>query len=498
MSRLVLGAAIMAAVACSGPADKDKDATDAVESIEDGTKPNTKVGEVDLETDSLSALKLSESVSPQVPASVTATGGGVEPVQNGQIAVATLTAAERKKSLEACNIRQKIKEAKANQESMAQQLCFFESQKGMKAGGKYRMRFTPPGAALTQAGQPQPPGGPGGPGDMPPGGPSGPGGAPGAPTGGPGDPGAGAPGGAPGGGGSEMNLSVFLDNSVADQFAVYICDADKLTQKIVVSSASEAGAQGSFLAKMEMSGATAQLKGAFDNGVGSSGHQRAVTQMSFDMKMGSSSTYVRSAIDLDLVQTGVSTVKSAVETSSEIGEFSDSYREIGAALIGPNLGSALFQRTIDSSHPAPTFEQEQLSLTAAQYVTTRSFFDNAGQVLAQSDSKSFADGGALAVADSLLPKLVADDFAVEFDSGDWDCSGAEDFTVEQNEAFKACMDKFASQFAMETCSDPAYLIGADVADAPSVIDQRDSAGAPELPPPPPPLGAPGSETPPAQ
>lgn len=423
------------------------------------TEETTKVGEVALDSDSLAALKLSESLSPAVPESVAATGDGVEAVKAGDVAL--LTQEERKKSLEACYIRQKLREAKMNQESMAMQLCFIEAQKGMKAGGKYKMSFSQPGAALTQDMPPPPP-----PGDMPTGE---------MPTS--------DPTGAPTGGGQDMTLSIFLDNSVADKFTVFMCDSDKLTQKIVVSGAGDAGSKGSFKTSMEMEGMSAQIQGAFDNGVDVAGHQRAASQISFAMDMGGTKNYLRSSLKLDLVEDGVSVVKAATESSTSATDFSSSFREIGTALIGPNLGSALFQRTIEgvqATDPA-------MALVEQQVITTRSYFDNAGYVLSKEDSPNFADGAALAVADTDLPKLVPDSFKVEFEASDWDCSGTEDFAMDvESEGFKACTDRFASEFSMETCTDAEYGIGPTEEDATVVLEQReDSTTGPTLEAPPP-------------
>lgn len=432
-----------------------------------GSSPSaTKVGDRSIDTDPLAALKLSDSLSPAVPDSVASKGEGVTP---GQLAVSMLTSAERKKSQEACYIRQKIKEAKANQEMMAMQLCQIEAQKGMKAGGKYKMSFSTGGAALTQ----NPPPGVDPTAGIPQGGdPTAPGPVPG------GDPST-PPGGAegPGGPGGGMNMAIFLDNSVEGKFSVYVCQDDKLSQKIVVDSAGEAGAKGSFKSVIEMDGMSAQMQGAFDNGVGVAGHQRSSSLMTFSMQ----SNYFRTSTELDLVQDGISKVKTASEMASGTEDFSSAMKEIGTAYIGPNLGTALFQRTLNNSLQQPTAPK----LTEAQAVTTRSYFDSAGLTLSSDESDSFKEGGALAIPESDLPKLIPADFKVEFEATDWDCSGAEEFTVDADSAaFMACTEKFASQFSQETCGDPAFAAGPEATDVPVVIDSRSSEEIPELPLPP--------------
>jgi hypothetical protein len=184
-------------------------------------------------------------------------------------------------------------------------------------------------------------------------------------------------------------------------------------------------------------------------------------------------------------------VKTASESSTSAADFSNSYKEIGAAFIGPNLGSALFQRTVDGSHPAPT--APVLPLTEQTVITTHSYFDSAGKTLAQDDSESFAEGGVLAVEESDMPKLVPENFKVEFEASDWDCSETEDFTMDtESSDFGACVDKFVSQFSQEDCSDTAYLGGVTAEGVGPVIDERASEEELELPPlpPPPPADAP--------
>jgi hypothetical protein len=442
----------------------------------DASVQTTQVDKLAVGADALSTMQLSASLSPAVPTSVSATGAGIEPAAAGQIAVSTLTLAERKKSIEACYIRQKIRESKANQESMAMQICYIESQRGMKSGGKYKMSFSAPGSGGAEPPVPE---------DVPsdvdptaqvPNGPD-----PIVPDPIVPDPIVPPPDmtltqddGAPAGdAGGEMALSIFLDNSTAGKFTVFMCDNDKLSQKIVVENAGDSGAKGSYKAVMDMGGAKIQILGAFDNGVGAVGHQRSASEVAFEMDIGGAKSYLRSGTTLDLAEKGISVVKAATETSTSAGDFSNSYREIGAALIGPNIGSALFQRTVDETHPAiPLLDQVA--------TTTRSYFDSAGKTLAKSDSDSFSDGGILAVSDTLLPKLVSENFKVDFESTDWDCSGTEAFTMDTESAdFKACTDKFASQFTIETCGDAAaYEIGSQAPDVSAVVDQR---GGDEIP-----------------
>lgn len=477
MSRLVVALASLCSVsivACSKP-----DAAETTAS--DGSKA-TQVGQIDISIDPLDKLHLSESLSPSVPASVVATGTGLTA---GQVAVATLT--DRKKSREACNIRQKIREAKMNQEGIAMQLCYLEAQRGMKAGGKYKMTFAPPAGAMGLQG----PGGPGDPNDAgPPMDPNAQGGA-GAPPDGQGmDPTASAPtpptdAGGPGGG-SGLTLSVFLDDSVKDQFTVFMCDSDKLTQKITLSGAGEKGAKGSFASSSSADGFDVQILGAFDNGVALAGHQRTISQMAFSIDMNGNSTDMRSNMNLDLVDGGVSTIKVASETANSSGDFSASQREIGTALIGPNLGSALFQRTVDGSNKDAN-TAPPMTLTGDQQVeTSRTFFDSAGQTVLETDSVSFATGGVLAVTDAMFPKLLPTDFKVNFASNDWDCSGTETFDMDtESSAFKGCMDKFAASFSTESCDDDLYVVGMQQSDIPPAVDQRDPEGVPQFEPPPP-------------
>lgn len=491
---------IAAAVGCSKKESNNDEA-------ESGAK--TQVGDKNIESDPLAALNLSSSLSPEVPSSVTASGAGVQP---GQVAIATLTA--RKKSREACNIRQKIREAKMNQEQMAMDLCFVESQKGMKAGGKYKMTFKfsemggapdaggPGGDAgmppmpLTQGpdggmfppdggDMPPPDGGnmpDGGMGDMP--------GADGGMAGGPdgGDmPGADGGMGDMGGMPTEMVRSVYLDNSDPNNFKVYMCDNDKLTQKIVLNGAGSNGSKGTYKAAFEDNGLSIAMVGSFDNGVGAAGRQRSTSQMAFSMKSGSDTINMRSNIALDLAKEGVSVVKVANESSMSASDFSAGDKEIGVALIGPNIGSALFQRTFtgsDSFFPGgPGGETPPLPLTegTTQVETSRAFFDSAGQTLEQKDSDSFKEGGQLHAKESMFPKLLPENFTVTFEAGDWDCSGTEDFAVDMNSPeLKACEKKFASAFQMEECDGDTFAVGMEEEEIGSFVDQRGEFGPPDL------------------
>jgi hypothetical protein len=283
------------------------------------------------EDDPLDTLNLSDSVSSDVPDSVSASGDGVTA---GTIAVSSLTS--QSKSREACMIRQKIKEAKMNEEMMALDLCYIEAQKGMKSGGKYKMTFS---------------GGPAGGGDMG----EGPGGE------GPGgdydeD---GGPGGDYDEGGlpalttsEDMTMSVFLDNSDPKKYVIYMCESDKLTQKIVIDTATDKGSKGRYKSVFESDGFKVAMQGTFDNGVTEKGRHTSSSQMQFEMKMGSETMTARSNMFLSLAEKAISVVKVANEFAVDGGEFSGGDKEIGTALIGPNLGAALFQRSFSDSGDA--------------------------------------------------------------------------------------------------------------------------------------------------
>lgn len=456
VTRALVGSVCLVAAAATSCGKSDS------KNEEEGAN-TVKVGDVAVGENALAALNLSASLTPEVPESVTAKGQGVQP---GQIAVAMLTNAERKKSQEACNIRQKIKQAQSDQIGIAMQLCFIESQKGMKLGGKYRMKFSPSGGApmLTQA--------PSGPGDMP----SDPGDMPSGPGDMPSGPGEGD---MPSGGGmSEMVMSVFLDNSDPEAFKVYTCNNDILNSKIVLNDArSGVGSKGSYKMLQDNEMGKAAIEGYFDNGVTVAGHQRAASTASFVMSMGTTKMYGRSNMMLDLAKDGISQVKVASEMSMNDGDFGMANVEIGAARIGPNLGSALFQYTMDTENPPMQLKADR------QVATNRSWFDSAGQELAEADSDSFKAGGALHVSESDFLKLPRNDFTVAFEPGDWDCSGTEDLAMDTtSDAFKQCSEKFVSSFLDEQCDDAAYGVGAAQQDVPVIIEERETS-IPELGPP---------------
>jgi hypothetical protein len=449
-----------------------------------------KVGDVDVSDNPMGTLALSTSLSPDIPKSITATGDGV--------AAASLV--DVKKSREACEVRQRIKEAKMNQEQMAMTLCMIESQKGIKPGGKYKLTFDFSGAGGGGEG-----GGPGGEmpgGEMPggemPGGETAGGETAGGETAGGPPGGAGAP---PGGGGgappelpltqgAPTTLSIFLDNSDPEKLKFFLCDDGTLTQKIVLDNAKEGASKGRYKAKFEFGGSSVAMQGSFDNGVTNPGRQVSISQTAFSLDMGGTSMNMKSNMLLDLSETGVSVVKVATE-NSESGDFASSNKEIGAALIGPEYGSLVFQRTHDGSDSffggggpdggLPPGEPgddlgppPEMALTAETVETARAFFDNKGQKLKKEDSDKFADGGELNVTKDHFLKLLPADFTVEFEAGDWDCSGTEDLAMDMEApGLDACTDNFASPFSEETCDAGGFEVGIAEEDFDSFVDARD-------------------------
>jgi hypothetical protein len=452
-------------------------------------------------------------MSPDVPASVAGTGSGVD-TKAGQVQIQYLKSAS--KSREACEVRDQIRQAKMQIDGIAMQLCYIESQKGLTAGGKYKMKFKPPtpsgGPALAL--QELPPGGPTAPTEPP----------TGAPGGQMPDPSAGGPPPA-GAEGEDMTLSVFLDNSAKEKFTVYMCDNGKLSQKIELVGAAGSGSKGAYKAVISGNGMDASIKGAFDNGVGLDGHQRLSTQMTFKMDMGGMSNFMRSTMDLDLVKDAVSIVKVATESSTSSTDFSNASKELGTSYVGPNLGAALFQRSLDGDTPsifAPPggdsstttdpsgdailppgdgaftdastssntnvdtgtdintdfntdistdMQMPPLALTEAEVETSRAYFDSAGNKLEPSASKSFEEGGALHIKETDLPKLLPENFSVSFDPTDWDCSGTEDIAMDtSSDAFKACAEKFAAEIPTETCDGGDFVVGVEASDVPPAID----------------------------
>ena len=440
ISNLIILPILVASISCGkGEDSKDGDA----ESDGNGNS-KVKVGDISLGDNPLSSLKLSQSITASIPASVTATVKGATLV-NGT------------KSREACMIRQKIKEAKMNEEQMAMDLCFIESQKSMKLGGKYKMTFSPPSGGAMPLIQPPPPGDSGG--DMSGGDMSG------------GDtPGADMPGGDMG---EDMVMSVFLDDSDKDQLKIFMCTNDKLTQKIVIDSASKKGSKGRYKAKFDFSGNTVAIQGAFDNGVTAPDRQISNSKLQFAFSFGESKMTARSNMLLNLSETGVSIVKVANESSMSESDFSAADKEIGVAFIGPKFGSALFQRTFtgsgsfdpgDQGPPTePGFQDpsDSFALIEEQQVeTSRAYFDSKGLKVEASASALFAAQGALEVTESHFPQLLPTDFNVTFDDTDWDCSGTVALEMDtSSDAFESCQGDFTSPFSEESCDDNAFALG---------------------------------------
>ena len=400
------------------------------------------IGEVDLGDNPIGALQLSSSISTDVPDSVSATGEGL-----------SLTAMLNKdKSREACEIRQRIREAKMNVEQMAMDLCFIESIKGMAPGGKYELTFDFAGGPEMGLVQDEFPGDefPGdelGDDDFPGGDEMGPGGEDG--------------GDFPGGEMEEMKMSVWLDNSDEDAFKVYVCDGDELTQKIVIEDAKEGGSKGRYAASFDFGGSTVQLQGTFDNNVSEEGRNITNSQMAFKFSFGSDSMYAKSNMYMNLAEKAVSIVKVANEMSDSSEDFSSSNKLIGAALIDEVHGAALFQRSHSGSDSffgdegAPALELADSEVVE----TSRSYFDSKGQSLAQSDSDKFGEEGDLRVdPDTHFIKLLPEDFEVKLEG--WDCKGTTPLKFDMDEkAIEQCQGDFESAFSEETCDGSGYIVG---------------------------------------
>jgi hypothetical protein len=379
----------------------------------------SETGEVIPADDPLSTFKLSEALTLKIPPSVLGNGAGVS---------SGATDVERKKSLKACKVRSIVSEAKMHHEQIVMQLCALEAQKGLLSGGRFKMKIPGNSALLLQDNPSVFPEdfGPGGPLD------------PGAP--GPGEPSPpddyfpknDPPQEYPV---EEMVMSVFVDRSIADKFTVFVCQNEKLSQKIVIEKVGNFASKSSYKTLMDIGPSTYEQQGTFDNGVESAGHQRLTSRAKFRWNINEKPNSSSSDIELDLVENGVSLVRSASEWTSSLSAGAPD-REISAALIDPNLGSVLFQATPFKTSSTVT----DSTTTATELETTRSFFDSAGKVVAKESSPSFADGGILHVTESQLPKLVADDFKVESEPSDWNCSGTTDFTYEPGSDVEACYE----------------------------------------------------------
>lgn len=268
----------------------------------------------------------------------------------------------------------------------------------------------------------------------------------------------------------ELTYAVFMDASVENQVSVYLCSDEKLIHKTVVTGFKNSLLKGRFLVKQAIEGqGTFQMSGVFDNGVDAKGHVRQAIQTAFDATISGQTQKARNSSALDLAESGTSTVETAMEISST-GDFASAYRELGIAKVDPAVGTALVQRTVDAQHPADHGG-------SGKFETSRAYFDSAGQALKSEDVPAAASGGALAVSESDLPKLPPENFAVEFDPSDWDCSGVEDTTLDEA-AIAECDQAYAVPFKDEDCD--AYGVGVEE-QVPAALEQRDQ-GPPELPP----------------
>jgi len=423
-----------------------------------------------LAVESSNDLKLSESISPEVPQSVAAKGGGE--ASTGSLSVEYLVAP--KKSAEACYIRDRVREAKMNIESIAMNLCYMEAQKGMKVGKKYKMKMpTMAMLKLQDGGMPDM-------GSMPTSGDPMSGSA--APTGQTMDPNAmQSPGAMPTeGAGGDMpdmpeTMSIWMDDSTKGKLTVYVCQDDKLTEKYEIDRSSKTARRGSFKIKVgDGNTMDVRMAGVYENSGEEGDRSKVATDMSFKMSMGTTSMYAKSSMFMNISKKEISELKIASETSMSMGDFSNAQKEIGAALIGPNFGSALLQRTFDGSSN-PSMFGASTSGSSQSIETSRAYFDSAGNQLTAESNKNFAEGGLLYLDAKALPKLLPESFDVKFDSTDWDCSGTEDFTLDmENADFKKCDDRFAAAFSDETCSGADYGAGVAFSDAPVVVNERSS------------------------
>lgn len=278
---------VLALAAALAGCNKKEDKKGGGSSKDDTATDTATTGTVAVATN-LSDLKLSESLSLEVPASVKAQGQEAQVDDTGKLAVGATglsTLPLRKKSREACDIRNKVHESMEIVKSIATEVCYIEAESAkLQFGQKYKISFTDEGKTYSHA--------------------------------------------------------VWVQDKKDAGLLIQLCDDGKLTEQITVVGNKKGGAsKGYFKSFDEFDGDTWAAEGFFDSKFSKADRMRIAMKSSGTTKSedGQAITY-RESVAMDLKQDGISLINMAADGKQEPDI---TWADSGTARIGPRFGSAL-------------------------------------------------------------------------------------------------------------------------------------------------------------
>ncbi len=421
--KLGVASLLLVAAGCSKSSSKDG-----------GTDGGTNSGEVS----DLKGLNLSSVLALDLPASVKGTG-----------TAASLSFADEVKSFEACELRQKVREALSNISQAGSMICHLE-QASLKFGKKYNVKFPTMG---TPGGE-TPPGGPGnvpqgpgpGPGEMPPGGPGMPPPMPTLRLAGPTMP---------------ESLQLWIDDSKkADGvLKVYMCTDKKLTQYFEITGTAAGKAKGKIMMKGDMNMGSMSLSyhraALFDNNFTADGKTSITVKELMSISSDQFGTEsMRRLLALDLDKAGVSKVTGSI-AGNQMG-VDQAFASVG--IFSETFGAAVAKG------------KAQGGTEVGSEFSNKSYFDGAGYVVDPANhSDVFGEGKILNIDTTAVPGYLSADFKPEdFPAGAWDCSGTEeDFDLNPTSGGQASCDEEWNQIPDTNCFDPAMFQHGPAAEIPT-------------------------------
>lgn len=395
-------------------------------------------GSVDADVTNLGALKLSTVLNVQLPDSVKGTG-----------TEASLRLLDKQKSFEACELRQKVRDALSSISQVSSTLCHLE-QASLEFGKKYNITFP-------DMGDGDMPDGPDGPGDTPP----------------PNLPPLPAMRLTQAGPTMPSSIQLWIDDSKKAEgvLKVYMCMDKTLNQYFEITGAASGKAKGSIIMKGDMDmgdmSTSYHRTASFDNNFTTDGKTSITVKELMSMTSSQFGTEsMRRLLALDLNESDVSKVTGSFagnmmgmdQTFASVGHFNEAF---GVALAKGKIGDG-----------------DQ----AGEEFSNKSFFDGKGYVVDPANHDDvFGAGGALDVSNATVPGYLGSDFTPSgFPADAWDCQDAtEDFDLDVTAGDQTSCDEDWDQIPDMSCFDAAVFAQGQAADIPtSDVPPEDFEGLP--------------------
>ena len=350
------------------------------------------------------------------------------------------------KSIEACRIRQQIRDSLSQLTMASQTVCMIQGLPGASFGKKLNIDFSK--MDNVEAGGP-PPGGAGGP-------PSG--GAGGPPpmlrlTDDPGMP------------DMPQSMQFWADNSNPDKLQIYFCQDRKLVQHYSIAKVSDdKKVKGSVNLKLSM-GDELDLHSflAFDQ-VTDPGRTSVTIKERVKAGAPGQSAIFRRMLAMSLADTGVSRVATSESASNGDAPDAVSFSQSSSGAFDANFGSVISVYAEDGTQDGASD-------------SSQAYFDGMGNALSKADHpEQFGPNGRVAVAESSIPKPLRADFKPDdFAPGSWDCQGTSElaFDAPPEAEMNSC------QQAFDDISEVNCEQGTDYSEGEAVVISEDEFKDPE-------------------